>query len=139
MDFHRKDKEEEGEKLLCSVCGLPESLRRCKIIDKLRHHVKLDENYINLISFILKNNKIMFKQDQCHCLNFHGQNTEITQSRGVLQGYSLSHFLFITYIDDIVQAVEQSWGARVLFYAEDMIVLAEGRKTLQSAINTLAD
>ncbi|KAH9401742.1 hypothetical protein TYRP_017147 [Tyrophagus putrescentiae] len=142
LQEERAKKKKAGEKgfyaLFVDFKKAFDSISRRLLVDKLRNQFGLEENYVNLVRCLLLNNTLRFKQDRCQCGNFHGSRTEVVQSRGVLQGDSLSPFLFILYINDVVKAVESASKAQVLLYADDMIILSENRTELRKAIGELA-
>lgn len=115
-----------------------DTVDRSILLDKLRSRFHLDESYVQLVSNLMRNNTIMFRHEQCQCKSFHGSCTEISQNIGVMQGDSLSPLLFVLYINDIVDTIQNACpGSTVLLYADDMVILTEGDAELKKALLVL--
>ena len=65
-------------------------------------------------------------------------NFKTETSRGVPQGCLTSPLLFNIYIDDIVNKIG-STGAKLLFYADDGIIIAEDIKMMGKAVDKLEE
>lgn len=90
--------------------------------------------------FSIHKNRIKFKNQLCHCRKFHRRPVEITQEVGVMQGDSLSPYLFILYINDVVEYIKSRCeGVSVILYADDMVVLTESDEALQKALDSLKE
>lgn len=118
-----------------------DSVKRDILIDKLRNTYNMNEDYIMAIQSLLSGNTICLNHRRCpNCGKIHGPVVEISQTIGVMQGDSLSPFLFVFFIDDIVNFItSRAPGTTVVLYADDLVILAPDQKLLQSALDALKD
>ena len=116
-----------------------DTIDRDILMKKLKENFDLSDGYVNLVHSVIHNNKIKFKNQLCQCGQFHRQPVEITQTNGVMQGDSLSPYLVIMYINDVVDYIESRCsGVQVILYADDMVILTENHLQLQAAIDCLS-
>ena len=86
----------------------------------------------------METNHIVFKQQLCQCKRFHSEPTAIKQTRGVLQGDSLSPYLFAAFIDDVVEHIKSEVeDATVVLYADDMAIQTASNTSLKLALEAL--
>ena len=113
-----------------------DTVNRNKMLMKLKRIYLLENRYLRLLKCLLQPNKITFKHEQCQCGRYHGQQSEIEQNVGVMQGDSLSPLLFILYINDMIPEVEDD-RTQALLYADDTVIFSESRESLVKAIGRL--
>lgn len=114
-----------------------DSVDRALLVKKLRHRFKLNERYIRVIQSVLASNTLYLNHKKCsNCDSVHGPVAEVTQTIGVLQGDSLSPFLFILFIDDIAEELEP-FGSEVFLYADDLVILTDDHTQLQRSLDAL--
>jgi Reverse transcriptase (RNA-dependent DNA polymerase) len=104
--------------------------------------LKVPHDLIRLLRFIYANATARIKSST-------GLSKDIKIGKGVLQGESLSPYLFNLYLEDVVTMFQDcpSSGIKlasgrivhILMYADDMILMAPDRISLQRKLNILVD
>lgn len=117
-----------------------DSVDRGRLLHKLKTRFGLEDGLLRILQALLNTNNIVLRNQQCHCMGFHGKPTEIRQTRGVLQGDSLSPYLFGVYMDDIGDFVtERTDETTVTLYADDISLQSSSSKDMRKAILALAE
>ena len=108
-----------------------DSVDRSLLLTKLRTRFNVGGPIFNLIRNLLCENLVNVT-DGCT------SSGPITQNIGVIQGDSLSPYLFILFIDDVTQHLEDA-GVRTLLYADNLALTANMGPEHQTALESLGE
>ena len=107
-----------------------DSVDRCLLLECLRKRFNVGGHIFELIKALMSLNTVTIR-------NGLTDSGPITQSVGVVQGDSLSPYLFILFIDDLNEALANEANVQLHLYADDLLVTATTTEELQKALDKL--
>ena len=108
-----------------------DSVDRPLLLKKLRTQYNVGGRIYNVIESILKEN-IVNASDGCT------SSGPIAQNIGVIQGDSLSPYLFTLFIDDVTKSTSND-DTETLLYADDLALITESADHLKAALSRLKE
>ena len=107
-----------------------DSVDRSLLLSKLRSRFSVGGAIFTLIANILTDNTV-------NATDGLTRSGPIKQNIGVIQGDSLSPYLFILFIDDVSEVLAAP-NTKIYLYADDLAITAPSAPSLQSALDLLS-
>ena len=107
-----------------------DNVDRSLIIRKLEDMYGLDGKLLQAIKNSLSTNYLRIKNESW-------LSTPIEQKKGIIQGDSLSPYLFVLFIDDIVERLKKINNISVTLYADDLTIITSTHLELNLALENL--
>ena len=107
-----------------------DSVQRPKLIDKLYDQFGVRGLTLRLLGNILNTNLIQVSDGL-------RRTPPIEQTRGVLQGDSLSPTLFLTFVSDLAEALRTIPNLQFLFYADDLVLYSDDPDAIREGLDRL--
>ena len=117
-----------------------DTVDRALLLKKLKYDYNLEDGYLAILEEILLETRITFRNQMCQCRDFHSSPIEVQQTIGVVQGDSLSPYLFALFINDLVNYVKSHCpGVETLLYADDAAAVTTSNREMKNVLLTLKE
>jgi len=109
-----------------------DSLDRNLLLEKLETEFKLPLYLVNSINKVMETNALYVSVGQ--------DATKVMQQKGVIQGDSLSPYLFILFINSLARVLEEKVpSSTITLYADDISIVCCKRQDVQLCLDVLED
>lgn len=125
-----KERKQKGGSLYVGFVDFQKAfdcLDRAIILAKVKTRYDLPPRLIRLLQAVLRPNELF-------AVDGEWRLDRVTQQRGVMQGDCLSPYLFVMFIDDLIETLKKKTAARVVMYADDLAIMTRNRGELHSCV-----
>src|SRR5699024_7672320 len=100
----------------------------------------IGEGYLRVVRDLMKTNGVVLMSPLCQCRQVQGELRVIEPNVGVVQGDSLSLYLFVLFIDDVAEHLKSKCpDVECVLYADDIAILSKSQATLKKALVALSE